>query len=461
MKKKELGIVEGPIFKNLILFTIPIILTGFLQLLYNAADVIVVGRYAGSNSLAAVGSTTALINLLLNMFIGLSSGSAVCVARFIGANDKDGVDKSVHTSMSIAIIGGIFLSCLGIPLAKNMLLMMNTPAEIIDEAALYMQIIFAGMPASLIYNFGAAILRSSGDTKTPMTILGCSGIVNIVLNLVFVIVFKRKADGVGMATIISQYISAVWIVFHLMRLDNECRLHLNKLRIHTNILLRILKIGVPAGIQGVIFSVSNITIQSSINGFGSDAVAGSAAASNVEGFVYIAMNSMYQSVITFVGQNVGANRFDRVKKMIITGCVQVTMIGLIMECLVFLFEKQLFNLYVPGEPEVIAYGMLRLKYVVSLYFFCGIMDTLVGGLRGMGSSFLPMIATILGVCGIRIVWVYTVFKKFHTLEILYTSYPISWIATALFHLVFTIILYRKLSRQSMPIAAEESNSVSV
>lgn len=458
MKKKELQIVEGSIFKNLILFTVPIILTGLLQLLYNAADVIVVGRYAGSNSLAAVGSTSSLMNLFVNMFIGLSSGSAVCVARAIGARDEDSTHKSVHTSMTIAVIGGIFLICIGIPLSKDLLLMMHTPDEIIDEAAIYMNIIFLGMPASLVYNFGAAIVRSSGDAKTPMTILGVSGIVNIVLNLVFVIVFKRKADGVAYATIISQYISAAWIVIYLMRLDSACKLHLSKLRVHKAILFKILKIGVPAGIQGAIFSISNITIQSSINGFGADAVAGSSVASNIEGFVYTAMNSMYQSVLTFTGQNVGANRFDRVKRIIAIGCVQVTMIGLIAEAAVFIFQKQLINLYVPDAPEVMSYGILRLKYVVSLYFFCGIMDTLVGGLRGMGSSFLPMLASILGVCGIRIVWIYTVFKKFRTLEILFVSYPISWIATALFHFAFTIYLYRKLTKQT---STDYGNSVSV
>ena len=448
MKKRELNIVEGSIFKNLVLFTVPIIMTGVLQLLYNAADVIVVGRYAGSNSLAAVGSTASLMNLFLNIFIGLSSGSAVCVARAIGACDDDSIHKSVHTSMTIAVVGGIILMCIGIPLSKGMLLMMNTPPEILDEAALYMNIIFIGEPASLVYNFGAAIVRSLGDSKTPMTILGVSGIVNIVLNLVFVIVFKMKADGVAYATIISQYISAVWAVVYLMRLKNSCKLCLNKLRIHKKSFLKILQIGVPAGIQGAIFSISNITIQSSINGFGANAVAGSSVASNIEGIVYTAMNSMYQSVLTFTGQNVGANRFDRVKRVIAVGCFQVTLIGLIAEAAVFLFQKPLISLYVPGEPEVLSFAELRLKYVVSLYFFCGIMDTLVGGLRGMGSSFLPMLASVLGVCGIRIVWIFTVFKRFHTLETLFVSYPISWIVTAMFHLVFTIIIYRKLTKQT-------------
>lgn len=446
MKNKEIDITNGPISSGLLIFTIPIVLTGILQLLYNAADIVVVGRFAGSNSLAAVGSTSSLINLLLNLFIGLSSGAAVCVAHFIGSREKEAVHRSVHTSICLSIIGGFALMLIGIPLSKAMLSMMETPPEIIDEAALYMKIIFIGMPVSLLYNFGAAILRASGNTKTPLIILSCSGLVNIGLNLVFVIVFRMGAEGVGLATIISQAVSAVWITIYLMRLDNECRLHLNKLRIYKSILVRILRIGLPAGIQGIIFSISNVIIQSSINTFGADAIAGSAAAANVEGFCYIAMNSMHQSAITYVGQNVGANRMDRVKKLIPVSCIQVTAIGIFVGSLLLVFAHPVLNLYAPGKENVINYGILRLKYIVPLYFTCGIMETLVGALRGMGTSFLPMIASILGVCGIRILWIFTVFRQHHTLETLFTSYPVSWISTALIQLIFTIIVFKRLNR---------------
>lgn len=446
--KKEIDITNGPISTGLLFFTIPIILTGILQLLYNAADIIVVGRFAGSNSLAAVGATSSLINLLLNLFIGLSSGATVCIAHFIGAKEKEAVHRSVHTSISLSIIGGFLLMLIGIPLSKAMLGLMDTPAEIIDEAALYMNIIFIGMPFSLLYNFGAAILRASGNTKTPLIILSFSGLVNIGLNLVFVIIFKMGADGVGWATIISQLVSAVWITVYLMKLDNECKLHLSKLRIYKSILIRILKIGLPAGIQGIIFSISNVLIQSSINSFGADAIAGSSAAGNVEGFCYTAMNAMHQSAITYSGQNVGANRLDRVKKLIPISCIQVTLIGIITGYLLLIFAHPLLSLYSPGNESVISYGILRLKFIIPLYFTCGIMDTLAGILRGMGTSFMPMVASILGVCGIRIIWIFTVFKKFHTLEVLFTSYPVTWVVTAVFQLIFTIIVFKSLERVS-------------
>ncbi len=446
MKKRENSITEGPIFLNLFLFTVPIILTGLLQLLYNAADVIVVGRFAGSNSLAAVGSTSSLTHLFLNIFIGLSSGSAVCVAHFIGAREKEGVTRAVHTSIGIAAIGGIVVAIVGVIFAKNFLAMMDTPADIIDEAALYLKIIFVGMPASLIYNFGAAILRAKGNTKTPLIILSATGIVNVILNLIFVIAFKMGAEGVGIATIVSQFLSAVIIIKHLMGLEDECKLILKKVRIYKNILIRILKIGLPAGIQGIIFSISNILIQSSINGFGSATVAGNSASSNIESFSYVAMNAMHQAVTTYVGQNVGANKIERVKKIIITACVQVSAIGIVLSGLLLLFAHPLLSLYVPGDEEVIALGALRMKYILSTYFICGIMDTLVGALRGMGTSFLPMLASVFGVCVLRVVWIFTVFEKYQTLHSIYISYPISWLITTLIQAVLTAIVVRSLAK---------------
>lgn len=443
MSEKKSEILNGSIFKNLLLFTIPIILTGVLQLFYNAADVIVVGRYAGSNSLAAVGSTSSITHLLINLFIGLSGGTSVCVAHFVGGRERENLQKAVHTSMSIALIGGIFLMIFGVAFSRIALELMKTPANIIDEATLYMQIIFLGMPANLIYNFGAAILRAEGDTKTPLIFLTVSGIINVILNLIFVIVFKMKADGVGWATIISQIISAYLIVRFLMKSERDTKLNWRKLRIHKNIMLRILKIGVPAGVQGMIFSISNVLIQSSINSFGSVVVAGNSAASNLEGFAYTAMNSMHQSVLTFVGQHVGAKKVSRVKKILATGCFQVTLIGIIASGILLIFAHPLLNLYAPGDEAVIASGIERFSVILTTYFLCGIMEVIVGATRGMGESFMPMIVSILGVCGIRIAWIYTIFALFNTPFSLYISYPVSWSITMILQIVIFVKAFKK------------------
>ena len=444
MVEKQSQILNGSIFKNLLLFTIPIILTGILQLFYNAADVIVVGRYAGSNSLAAVGSTGSITHLLINLFIGLSGGTSVCVAHFVGGQEKENLQKAVHTSMTVALISGIFLMIFGIVLSKACLELMNTPLDIIDEATLYMRIIFLGMPANLIYNFGAAILRAEGDTKTPLVFLTISGMINVILNLVFVIVFKMKADGVGLATIISQFISAVLVVRFLIKSKSDCKLDLRKLGIHKNILFRILRIGIPAGIQGMTFSISNVLIQSSINSFGSVVVAGNSAASNLEGFAYTAMNSMHQSVVTFVGQHVGAKKISRIKKILAIGCLQVTLIGIITSGILLIFAHPLLNLYAPGDEAVIASGLDRFNVILTTYFLCGIMEVIVGATRGMGDSFKPMIVSILGVCGIRIVWIYTVFAMHKTPFSLYISYPISWIVTEILQLFICLKTLKKL-----------------
>ena len=443
MSNKNSDILNGSIFKNLLLFTIPIILTGVLQLFYNAADIIVVGRYAGSDSLAAVGSTSSITHLFINLFIGLSGGTSVCVAQFVGGREKENLERTVHTSMAIAIIGGIAMMILGVLLAGKVLSVMKTPENIIAEATLYMRIIFLGLPVNLIYNFGAAILRAEGDTKSPLIYLTISGIINVMLNIVFVIVFKMKADGVGLATIISQFISAFLIVRHLMNLDSSCKLILKNIKIYKNILVRILKIGVPAGIQGMIFSVSNVLIQSSINSFGSVVVAGNSAASNLEGFAYTAMNSMHQSVQTFVGQHIGAKKVSKVKKILTTGCFQVILIGIITSGILLVFAHPLLNLYAPGDEAVIESGINRFNVILTTYFICGVMDVVVGATRGMGESFMPMIVSILGVCGIRIAWIYTVFAFFNTPFSLYISYPISWGVTALLQILIFVKTLKK------------------
>ncbi len=452
-KSSNIDIVNGKIFKNLLYYTLPIMFTGILQLLYNAADIIVVGRYAGSNSLAAVGSTGALINLFTNLFIGLATGTNVCVAHFIGAKESDAVHKSVHTSVGVSVIAGFFLLIVGVILSKPILSLMNTPSDILDEAALYMKIIFAGMPAMLLYNYCAAIVRANGDTKTPLIYLSITGILNVVLNLLFVIVFKRGADGVGLATIISQYLSAFLIVRHLMKINSDIKLTLSEIRIDKYMLLRIMKIGIPSGIQGILFSISNVLIQSSVNGFGSIAVAGNSAAGNVEGFAYVAMNSTHQAVLTFTGQNVGAKRYDRLKRIVAVGSVQVTMIGISICIILLAFATPLLSLYAPGDEEVISTGINRMLVILPAYCLCGLMEVFVGSLRGMGAALPSMLISVFGVCGMRIVWIYTIFRHFGTLSSLYLSYPATWLVTGLVQLIYCMILIQKT------IASNKNNSI--
>lgn len=446
---RKIDVANGSLFKNMLLFAVPIILTGVLQLLYNAADVIVVGRFAGRNSLAAVGATSSLINLLTNLFIGLSVGTNVCIAQLVGLGGKDSDDyikKSVHTSVLIALIGGAALLLIGVFTSKKLLLLMDTPLEILDESSLYMTIIFLGMPAMLVYNFGAAVLRACGDTKTPLIYLSVSGILNVILNLIFVIVFKMGAEGVGIATVISQYLCAALIVLFLMKQDSAIKLRPKELKIDTKMLKKILKIGLPAGIQGTVFSISNVIIQSSINGFGAAAIAGNSAASNIEGFTYTAMNAFSPTLSTFVGQSYGAGNVKRIKKSVAIGCFQVFAVGVIMSFSTLLFANQLLGVY-SSDKAVIESGIERMTVILSTYFLCGLMDTLVGSIRGMGISFLPMCATIFGVCGIRIAWIFTVFKSFKTLETLYASYPVSWLATVLVQVVFLFVAIKKTRKR--------------
>ncbi len=447
MPDKRSDILNGSIFINLLYFTIPVILTGVLQLLYNAADIIIVGRVVGSQSLAAVGSTSSITHLFINLFMGLSAGTSVCVARYIGEKDRESIEKTVHTSIMVALIGGAFLTIVGVMFSRTVLEIMQTPSDILDEASLYMKIIFLGMPANLVYNFGAAILRAEGNTKTPLTYLAISGIINVILNIIFVMCFKMRADGVAWATIISQVISAVLVISYLMKSSTNCRFYIKKLKIHGKMLIGILKIGVPAGLQGMIFSISNVLIQSSINTFGSVVVAGNSASANIEGFAYTAMNATHQSMLTFVGQHIGAKKISRIKKVISLGCLQVFIIGLISSGLLLVFSRPLLSLYAPGKEAVISSGINRLIVILSPYFLCGLMETIVGATRGMGESLKPMVVSILGVCGIRILWIYTIFKVYQTPFSLYISYPVSWFITLLLQLVFCINTYKKIKAE--------------
>lgn len=444
----EMNMCEGPIFKKLIIFAIPLMLSGILQLLFNAADIVVVGRFSGSHALAAVGSTSSLINLLINLFIGVSIGSNVLVGRYYGANDYDNIEKSVHTSILTAAIGGIAMIFVGICLARPLLELMGTPENVIDLSVIYMRIYFLGMPAFMIYNFGAAILRAVGDTKRPLYFLFVSGVVNVIFNLFFVIVLQMGVAGVALATIISQVISAVLIILSLMKSDGALRLERKKLHIHKDKLIMMLKIGLPAGLQGTIFSVSNVLIQSSINSFGSIVMAGNTAASNIEGFVYTAMNAIYQSALSFTSQNMGAKKYHRIDKILLQCLGIVCVVGLTLGIGAYVFGRPLLHLYTTSE-EVIQYGLLRMSMICSFYFLCGLMDVMVGSLRGLGYSIMPMLVSLTGACLFRVVWIFTIFQMEQTLVSLYISYPISWLLTAGTHMICYLVVRKKTFVQKM------------
>ena len=445
-KRYEIDMTSGPLFSKILLFSLPLMFSGMLQLLFNAADVIVVGRFAGESSLAAVGATGSVTMLLINMFIGFSVGTNVLTAQAIGSRDKKMASETVHTSVLFSLICGVFLAVIGFFVARPILTIMETPADVIDKATLYMQIYFLGMPVSMLYNFGYAVMRALGDTRRPMYYLVFAGIVNVVLNVVFVTQFHMDVAGVAVATIISQAISAILIIRALSKLDNECRLDLKKLHINGRVMARMMKIGLPAGIQSTMFSISNVIIQSSINYFGKTVMAGNAAAANIEGFVYVAMNTFHQTAISFTSQNYGAGNFERIRKVFVQCVLTVSAVGIILSTLVLMFAENLLPLY-STEPGVIEYGMLRLRYICATYFTCGIMDTIVGSIRGLGSSIVPMIFSVIWACLFRTIWVFTAFEQHKTLEVLYISYPISWIMTIVFQLVYFIWLYKRVKRR--------------
>lgn len=443
--KNQLDMTRGPVFKELIIFSVPLILSGVLQLLFNAADVIVVGRFAGDNSLAAVGSTSSFINLMLNLFIGLSIGSSVVSANYFGAGKIRELQNTVHTSMLLSVYSGIGLTILGIVFARPILLMMQAPREVLVLAVLYLRIYFAGISATVIFNFGSALLRAKGDTKRPLYILMVAGVINVILNLVFVICFHMDVAGVALATVISQIFAAVFVVVLLMREEDGFKMEFKKLKIHKYILFRIIKIGLPAGFQGMMFSISNMVIQSSVNSFGPVVIAGSSAGINIEGFVYLAMNGFSQGALTFTSQNMGAGQKDRIKKLVFVSLLTVLVVGEGLGFLVVFFARQILGIY-SQNPLVIEAGIRRLTVICSTYALCGIMDTLSNIIRGIGHSLLPMIVCIIGVCVFRIVWLSTIFltPAFHTEFIIFVSYPISWALTFIAHCICFSIVFKKV-----------------
>jgi putative MATE family efflux protein len=441
-KKYEMDMTSGPLMGKIFIYSLPLMASGVLQLFFNAADIIVVGQFTGPTALAAVGSTGALINLIVNIFIGLSVGTNVLVARYYGAQKNEDLSDTVHTSIAASLLFGIILIVIGIVLAYPLLRIMGSPDDVIDQAVLYMRIIFIGMPAMMLYNFGAAILRSIGDTKRPLIYLSIAGAVNVVLNLIMVIVFHLGVAGVAIATVISNTISAVLVLICLVRSDGPYRVDLHRLRINRSKLAEIAKIGLPAGFQGAIFSISNVLIQSAINSFGSTAMAGSTAAGNLEGFVYLSMNAFYQACLSFTSQNLGAGNYKRIYKVLRICLLYSALTGVVLGALFCFFGKPLLHIY-SNDDTVIEFGMRRLLIVCLPYFLCGIMDVMVGSLRGLGYSITPMIVSLIGVCAFRIFWIYSVFAIDRSFEVLFLSYPVSWAITALAHLITFLYIKKK------------------
>lgn len=439
------NLCEGPLIPQIIRFTIPVILSGILQLLFNAADLVVVGRFCGSVSVAAVGATGSIINLIVNLFIGLSVGAGVSVAQSIGAQQDEETHRLVHTAIPTAFIGGAVLTVVGVCGAGTFLTWMETPPDVLPLSTVYMKIYFCGIASSMLYNFGSAILRAAGDTKRPLYYLTIAGILNVVLNVFFVVVFHLDVAGVALATAISQTLSAVLVLIALTRRTDSCKLSFRKMHFSFRPLLKMMRIGIPAGIQSSLFSFSNVIIQSSVNSFGSVVMSGNAAAGNIEGFVYIALNSLQQTSMNFTGQNVGAGNYKRVGQVMRICLLFVTGIGIVFGSLVYIFARPLLSIYITDSAQAIEYGIIRMTFVCLPYFLCGLMDVMTGTLRGMGVSLAPMLITVIGACGFRILWIFTVFQipEYHSPQSLYISYPISWTLTFLAELVCYLLLSRR------------------
>ena len=456
-KHFELDMTKGAILPQLIRFSLPLIATSILQLLYNAADVAVVGRFAGAEALAAVGSTGSLINLLTNLFIGLSLGGNVVIAHAHGAGNRDAVSRSVHTTVALSLVSGVLVMFLGLIASRPMLQLMGSPADVIDHATLYMRIFFLGMPFNMLYNFGAGILRAMGDTRRPLFYLSVSGIVNVLLNLLLVIVFRMGVAGVAIATVASQVLSSLFILMYLLRTEECIRVDLKKLTLDKQYVKEILRVGLPAGIQSTVFNISNVTIQSTINAQGSVVMAGNAAAGNLEGFVYVAMNALAQGALTFSSTNRGARQYKRVRRILWVSLAAAFVAGTVIGCGFLLFGEQLLHIY-NTDPQVVYWGMVRMTLILPTYCLCGMMDVAASQMRGMGYSVMPMIVSLTGACAFRLIWIFTAYAAHPTMEMLYVSYPLSWALTFAAHLMCYLTAGRRqLSKWEKELAAAVPN----
>ncbi len=434
--KNEIDMTSGSLFKKIIGFTLPFMLSSIIQLLYNAADLVVVSRFSGSKAMASVGATSSLVNLMLNLFIGLSVGAGVVLSRRYGAHDGEGVHKAVHTAIATGIIAGFVACAVGQLACKSALVLTDTPkGEVFDGAILYLRIILAGAPAAVIYNFGAAVLRSVGDTKRPLYILTLSGLANVVLNLFFVTALQMSVDGVALATIIAQYLSAIAVLIILSRVDGTYKLVFSKIKIYKDELAEMLKIGIPAGLQNIVLSLSNAIIQSAVNGFGPAAMAGNTAGANIEGVAFAFKDSVRQAAMTAVSQNYGARDRKRIAKSVSVclACIGVgaTALGIFM----VVFAKPLLGIYITDSAEAMSYGQIRMIVTSLPYVLSGIMDIYSGYLRGLGYSSVSTINSFIGICGVRLLWVFAVFPLNQSLWMLYMSWPVSWIVTIALNLI--------------------------
>ena len=446
-KKYSIDMTTGVLFPKILGFAFPLMVTGLLQIVYNAADVMVVGRFAGSISLAAVGATSTLVNLMLNLFLGLSMGSGVVVAKHIGAGDGASVHRTVHSAMLLSIISGFVIGIIGVVISPYALSAMGTPDDVHSLSTLYLRIFFLGTPANMVYNYGASILRATGDSKRPLYILTSTGILNVVLNLIFVVKFNMNVAGVALATIISQYVSAICVLYILLNINSYIHLSMKKLHFYKDELLDILKIGIPAGLQGSLFSLSNVIIQSSINSFGAAAIAGNTASGNVDSIIFTCCNSVSQTATTFTSQNLGAGQYKRIRK-IYFNCIGVSMgIAAIFGVALLAFGPQILTVF-STDSEVIDMGLIRLKLFAVTYIINSVLDVTTGQMRGLGKSVIPMIVTMVGVCGLRVLWVFTVFPQYRSMFTLYLSYPVSWLATGIVLVTMYAVTFRKILKRS-------------
>ena len=446
-KRKALDMTNGPFLKKIFIFAIPLVFTGFLQLLYNSADTAIVGKFAGSEALAAVGSTGSLINLIINIFIGMSMGAGVLTARYIGAGDEKRVSKCVHTAIPLGLMSGIVVAIIGFFFSESMLRIMQVPEEVVELSAVYLKIYFMGAPGSLLYNFGASVLRASGDTKRPLYILSASGLVNVILNLILVIPFQLSVVGVAVATIVSQYLTAIVVIIHLMKTSGVIKLSPKKIRIDKREFLCIMRIGIPAGLQNSLFSISNVIIQSAVNSFGDVAMAGIAAGSQYDGYIYTCTNAIAQTAMTFTSQNVGASKYENINKVTRYCLAITTVIAVVLSAFGYVFREQIVWIFA-NDPDVITIGAQRLAQVIPFYVFCSLQDVVASQIRGLGKSLEPMIISLVGVCGVRLGWIFLILPENFTLIDLYWAYPLSW-AIAFFILFATfLILKSKMMKNS-------------
>lgn len=448
--KYEIDMCSGSIMDKLISFSLPLMLSGILQLMFNAVDLVVVGRFSGSQALAAVGSTTALISMFINLFIGISLGTNVLAARYYAAGSFREMSETVHTSIAFALISGIVMIFVGFFFSRFALQLMGTPADVIDQSVRYMQIYFMGMPFFMLYNYGAAVLRAVGDTKHPLFFLIIAGAANAVLNMILVIVFDLSVAGVAIATVISQIISCVLVLRCLCQSESSYQLRFSRLMLKPYYLLRIFQVGIPAGLQSTIINFSNVLLQSSVNYFGATAMAGYTAANNLLSFLYTSVNSVSQACMSFTSQNYGAGKYKRMDKVLLDCIILTTGLGLLLGCSFYVFGPQILSIYT-NDPEVIQCGMEILSYTTITYFLCALMDLFPGAMRGMGHSAIPMVLSVIGTVGTRIVWIFGIFPSHRSLDILFISYPVSWIFSVLLQ-VFCFFLIRKKVYKKMDIA---------